>query len=187
MLLADTMAIVFSVIGLLLAFPALWLVCLGIWPALTENAVAVCRKSLPKSFFLGLPIAVSAFIFSQLLTKAEGPAGQMLPVIWLGLFLIFAQAGNVGVATLIGERLTSPAYVQRPWLRTLRGGIALELSWLLPFVGWFIILPVSICIGLGAATRALWNTRRRKRRLASGGATNEIDSQFQQTQTSSTL
>ena len=42
-----------------------------------------------------------------------------------------------------------------PWRSTLRGGVVLELTYLLPFLGWFVILPASIIIGSGAANLGL--------------------------------
>ena len=67
-----------------------------------------------------------------------------------------------GLATVVGERLPSPADAQCPWKATIRGGIVLELSYLLPFLGWFVLLPVSIIIGAGATTRALIRSRKQK-------------------------
>lgn len=37
MLMADTMAIFLSVLGLLIACPALWLLCRGLWPRPVES------------------------------------------------------------------------------------------------------------------------------------------------------
>ena len=70
----------------------------------------------------------------------------------------------------IGERLASPADAARPWKATLRGGIVLELSYLLPVLGWFVILPLSIIIGCGAATLSLINLWR----LPSGAASGSV-------------
>jgi hypothetical protein len=69
--------------------------------------------------------------------------------------MVHAHAGVAGLATAIGHRLTSPVDDERPWRSTLRGGVVLELTYLLPILGWFGILPLSIIIGSGAATLAL--------------------------------
>jgi len=60
-----------------------------------------------------------------------------------------------GLVTGIGKRLATPIDSEQPWRATLRGGIVLELSFLLPILGWFVILPISVTIGCGAACIAL--------------------------------
>lgn len=62
----------------------------------------------------------------------------------LGLGLSFGLAGMV---QLVGERL-APA--QSHFRRTLWGTLALSLGSSLPFVGWFLLLPYSGLVGLGA-------------------------------------
>jgi hypothetical protein len=69
--------------------------------------------------------------------------------------MLQAHTGVSGLATSIGRRLSSPLDEQRPWRSTLRGGLVLELTYLLPFLGWFVILPASIIIGSGAANLGL--------------------------------
>jgi hypothetical protein len=73
------------------------------------------------------------------------------------LYVLHASAGVSGFATCIGRRLRSPADDARPWRATLRGGIVLELSYLLPVAGWFVILPISTIIGSGASALSLLN------------------------------
>jgi hypothetical protein len=65
--------------------------------------------------------------------------------------MLQAHTGVSGLATSIGRRLASPLDEQRPWRSTLRGGVVLELTFLLPILGWFVIQPASIIIGSGAA------------------------------------
>jgi hypothetical protein len=156
MMLADTMAIFFVVIGLLLAFPGLWLTCRGLWPAVVETGSLVCEKSLWRPFFLGLPITgFVVFLFSILSSKKGGP-GEFLALVMLSIFVFYTFLGTAGLANLIGRRLNSPWDFARPWLPVLCGGIVLELAYLFPIVGWFLILPVTLVIGCGAATISIW-------------------------------
>ncbi len=150
MLMADTMAIFFVILGLMLALPALWLLCRGLWPLTVTSAASVCKKGLLKPFLVGLPIAVMAFIAVAALGNL-GPAGKIGAAVLASLGLMFANCGVAGLATCVGERLASAADAGRGWRATLRGGVALELSYLLPILGWFIILPISVTIGCGAA------------------------------------
>jgi hypothetical protein len=152
--LADTMAIFFVFVGLLLAFPSLWLLCRGLW---TDKVVACADragKGLIKSFFAGVPLTAGAIILAGAVGKL-GSWGQVGAILTVSSFLLFANTGVSGLATYIGRRLPSPADAERPWKRTLRGGIVLELSYLLPLLGWFFILPASMVIGCGTLMRVI--------------------------------
>jgi hypothetical protein len=155
MLMADTLAIFFVILGLMLAFPGLWLLCRGLWPRLVEDATARCHQGLLKLFLTGLPLTVLMVLGAVVLSKIPGPLGKILAATAVCLYLVFAHIGVAGLATCIGQRLASSADSAQPWRATLRGGIILELPYLLPILGWFGLLPISIIIGCGAATLSL--------------------------------
>ena len=152
MLMADTMAIFFVILGLLLAFPGLWVLCRGLWPRAVAKAAAVCGKGLIKPFLAGLPLT-AVMIFVAAVLGNLGPAGKIAAVATVCLYLMIANCGVAGLVTVVGERLAGPAGnidSQQPWRATLRGGVALGLASLLPILGWFVILPAALIIGSGA-------------------------------------
>ncbi len=155
MLMADTMSIFFVVLGVMLAFPGLWLLCRGLWPETVARSADRCYKGLWSSFFAGLPITVVMFLMSAALFNVLGGAGRIAGIAVICIYLLQAHTGISGLATSIGRRLASPIDEQRPWRATLRGGLVLELAYLLPVLGWFVILPASIIVGSGAANLAL--------------------------------
>jgi hypothetical protein len=160
MLMADTMAIFFVILGLLLAFPGLWVLCRGLWPRAVANAAAVCGKGLIKPFLVGLPLTAVMIIAGAVLANF-GPAGKIAAVATVCLYLMIANCGVAGLVTVVGERLAEPLGnmdSQRPWRATLRGGVALGLASLLPILGWFVILPVAVIIGCGANLLSLLRT-----------------------------
>lgn len=162
MLMADTLAIFLVILGLMLALPSLWLLCRGLWPNTVTGAAHVCSDSRLRAFLLGLPITAVIVIIAAALGNTLGPAGKITAAALVCLYLVLANTGVAGFATSVGQRLSSPADAERPWKATLRGGIILELTYLLPILGWFVILPVSIIIGAGAATLALLNLQNAK-------------------------
>jgi hypothetical protein len=158
MLMADTMAIFFVILGLLLAFPGLWVLCRGLWPRAVANAGAVCGKGLIKPFLVGAPLTV-VMIFAAAVLSNLGPAGKIAAVATVCLYLMIANCGVAGLVTVIGERLAEPsgnADSRPPWRSTLRGGVALGLASLLPILGWFVILPAAVIIGCGANLLSLF-------------------------------
>lgn len=155
MLMADTMSIFFVILGMMLAFSGLWLLCRGLWPEAVAAAADRCRKGLWSSFLAGLPITIMMVAVTTILFNVLGPAGKIASISVVCLYMLQAHTGVSGLATSIGRRLAAPLDEQRPWRSTLRGGVVLELAYLLPFLGWFVILPASIIIGSGAANLGL--------------------------------
>lgn len=158
MLLADTMAIFFVITGLLITFPSLWLLCLALWPRFVQRTCTAVEGGLLRSFLIGIPITVLAIVIIVIVGKLPASFGQIGGILTFSLLMLFAQAGVSGLATQLGRRLKSPADLDRPWKATLRGGIVLALSYLLPLVGWFLILPASIIVGAGSSLRACFQS-----------------------------
>jgi hypothetical protein len=157
MLMADTMAIFFVILGLLLAFPGLWLLCRGLWPRVVTEAAAVCGKGLIRPFIAGLPVS-AAMVFAVAALGNFGSTGKIAAGVMVCLYLMMANCGVAGLVTVVGDRLASPpgnTELQQPWRSTLRGGVALGLAALLPILGWFVIFPASMIVGCGASLISL--------------------------------
>jgi hypothetical protein len=154
MLMADTMSIFFVILGMLLAFSGLWLMNRGLWPKAVEAAAERCAKRIWPYFLAGIPLTLLTIVLTRLLFLL-GPAGKIAGLAVVCFYLLQANIGVSGLATAIGRRLPSAIDGQSPWRTTLRGGIALVLTYLFPIVGWFVVLPSSIIIGTGAINVAL--------------------------------
>jgi hypothetical protein len=110
---------------------------------------------LVKPLLLGLPITIVVIFIAVMLGKL-GTAGKISAIILVCLYFMIANSGVAGLVTCIGERLPSPLDIGQPWRATLRGGVILELAYLLPILGWFGLLPLSMTIGCGASVIALF-------------------------------
>lgn len=168
MLFADTMAIFFVIIGLLMAFPSLWLLCRALW---TEQVMRSSEMVGLKSFFIGIPITAVAVVIVIVVGKLPASFGQIGGVLAFSALFLYAQIGVSGLATHIGNRLPSLADKDKVWRPTLRGSIILALSWLLPLVGWFLIIPVSVIQGAGATTRSLFAKKKKGAKESRGAQT----------------
>ncbi len=158
MLMADTMAIFFVVTGLMLAFLGFWLFCFGVWQETVRRSVERCRKSFVKPFLVGLPITATIILAAVASSNLFGPIGNILAVCAISLLVFYAQTGVAGLATYLGQRLARAPESEEPWKINLRGGIVLVLSYLLPIIGWFFVLPVTFIIGCGLTTLSLRKT-----------------------------
>jgi hypothetical protein len=155
MLMADTLAIFLVVLGFMLALPGLWLLCRGLWPKTVENTTQDCQRGLLFPFLVGIPITVVTVVATIIASKSLGGASGIVSLAIVCLFVLFASTGIAGLTTSVGMKLPSPADLDRPWKATIRGSIVLELAFLLPILGWFIILPSALIIGSGCALRSL--------------------------------
>lgn len=163
MLVADVIMWFLVTVGVLLAFPALWLLCLGLFPNHVEAAADYMDRHRVKPFFVGLPIAVVAFIAVASLGGKMHPVFDVASLLVLGGFLLYSNIGTAGLATLLGRKLPSPVDRERPWKGTLRGGTVLVLSFVFPVLGWFCIMPISLIAGAGAITLRLLGQRKSRR------------------------
>jgi hypothetical protein len=161
MLMADTMAVFFVVLGLMLSFVGLWLLTRGLWPARVDAAAERLDRGLVIPFLVGLPIAAVAVVAAAAATALPGKLGGLTTGLIVCAFVTYAHTGVSGLATAIGRRLPSAVDDASPWRRTLRGGVVLVLAYLAPILGWFAILPISTVVGAGATTLGLFAGRRR--------------------------
>jgi hypothetical protein len=160
MLMADTMSIFFTVLGLMLTFVGLWLLARGLWPRSVAAACDRFERGLVVPFLAGVPVTAVVLLVAAVLTNAAGKLGGLLAVGLVCGYVTVASVGVSGLATRIGLRLGSSVDATQPWRATLRGGVVLVLAFLAPILGWFVLLPVVTILGSGAATLAMLRSRK---------------------------
>jgi hypothetical protein len=161
MILSDVVSIALSIIGFLLSLQGLWLVCLALWPKRVELAAQSVQNRRGVNFWVGLVVTGILLAVGTGVSKAGAP-GKLVAFFILLFYVMFSGVGTAGLITHIGRRLESPADAGRPWRATVRGGVVLELAYLIPVLGWFGILPISLIIGAGAATLAAFTRTERR-------------------------
>ena len=160
MSMADLFTWVFLIIGFLLSLQGLWLVSYALWPNRVTAAAGRCGRNGVKCFLIGLPITASVVVLTAAGSQSPGQGGRIAGWALACLYLFYANVGAAGFVTHIGQRLTSPVDGQSPWRATVRGGIALELAYLVPVFGLLVIFPLSMVIGCGATTLSFFRPRR---------------------------
>ena len=155
MVTADVLAVVFTLLGLLLAVPAFVVVARALWPRLAAQSARrfalTPGRTVLTGFFVGLPVLVPP----MLLMGVDLPPVHMLGVLWVGLALGLALAGAQGLAERIGTTLATPGDAHRPWAAVVKGTIALQLACLVPLLGWFLLFPLVLVAGAGAAVLSI--------------------------------
>ncbi len=116
-----------------------------------ENALARLPK---RCFFVGL-IMLALFILGFVLL------GQAVPLVKLAGFAlslcmgVLLLVGGAGIAHLMGTRIGEMSGARSSFGALVRGSIVHGFSMIFPYLGWFIMLPLSLILSLGAGWYAV--------------------------------
>ena len=149
--LADVFTIFFVILGFVIAFVSYWLFSAGLFPGMVGRAAERFGTSPVKATLLGAVIAIPIAVVGGWLSKVSpnGP-GKLLGLVIALIPLLLGLLGSAGLALRIGTGLKSVRDAEDPWRRVLRGSIVLGLTFIMPVVGWFGVLPLTLVSGFGA-------------------------------------
>lgn len=165
MIMADVLTWFLVIVGTLVVLNSYWLAAVSLWPGLVEACAARYRQPW-RVTLAGVIATIPCVIVVMLLRNSHHAVGNAVSIIAIGMLLVIGMAGSAGLAQRIGQGLASPKDEGQPWWRVLRGGIVFAFTMLLPFVGWFVVLPWALVSGVGAVTLAWSSSRRAARQSA---------------------
>jgi hypothetical protein len=159
MIMADILKIFLIIVGLLTIYVSYWLVAQALFPAVVERARHHYSKPV-KITFIGLLTAAVPVVLGGIISNLPNPALKLTGVTLMLIPALLGMIGSAGLTLRIGFGLPSPLDEQQPWRRVLRGGILLSLTFLLPFVGWFVLPIWALVSGFGAFILSVQELRR---------------------------
>lgn len=149
--LADVFTFLFVILGFLIVYVGYWLMAFGLFPAQTERCADRISQAPVKTTLVGavtlVPLVTIGFLIGSKAPNA------MIKVLGIGLVLVallVALFGAAGLALRIGQGLKSARDEAEPWRRVLRGGVVLGLTFVMPFLGTFVLMPFAFLAGFGA-------------------------------------
>lgn len=155
MIMADVLKIVFIILGILLVFVSYWLAAEALFPSLVGRARERYQGQPVKTTLIGCLIVVPATLIGLGLGSIPHPVAKLLGMLIGSVPLLLGLAGSAGLAQRIGLGLPSQLDDQQTWRRMLRGSVVLSLTFLLPVVGTFLVMPWTVISGVGAAVLAM--------------------------------
>lgn len=155
MIMADVFKIVFLILGTLIVFVSYWLASAALFPALTNAARGKYQSHPLRMTFLGIAVVAPSAFLGALLLQSPNPALKLIGAAVVSTIVLFGLIGSTGLTQRIGYGLPALADDQQPWRRVLRGGSVLALTFVLPVIGWFLVLPWALVSGVGAAVASL--------------------------------
>jgi hypothetical protein len=151
---SDVTAIFGTLMALGIVFPgfltAWWL----LFPATVERARMRLEATPWQCFWLG-GVATALIVIPTTILIAL-PIGPAKLLGWLGVAasLTLASLGAAGLVAQMARRLQGQSTLSSA-AAFVRAAVALELAAALPFIGWLVVVPLTIVVSLGATVFAL--------------------------------
>lgn len=151
---SDILRLLLIIVLLTIGLVAYFLVMNALFAPRIERTKSVAQALPVRSAGIGLVNFVFfAVIATALLSVAEtaGPVIRSIltipAVVILAALAFVLSLGLIAMSNLIGERIF-PNF--SAWKQTLWGTVSLTLACILPFIGWFLLLPYVSFVGIGA-------------------------------------
>jgi len=163
MIMADVWKIVFMVVGTQAVMVSYWLLAAALFP----NALARTREAYDsratRSTVVGVVVTAPLLLAGAVVIQLPHPLLKLIGALLLSAPVVLGLIGSAGLCDRIGAGLPGNRDAQQPWLRVLRGGAVLSLAFVLPVIGWFVLLPWTLLSGVGTslgAWRRQWQVQR---------------------------
>ncbi|KAF0243407.1 MAG: hypothetical protein FD180_3391, partial [Planctomycetota bacterium] len=154
MIMSDVASIVATVLAALLAMPCIALLYGTFFPGFARRAELKVTRNPILTFVTGLFVTGLVMGFALILAQGNAAFKFLSAIVAMGGGWA-ALSGMSGIAARIGHATSSPVDKDRPWRAIVRGSVILEMACLFPLVGWLLIYPIALVLGMGAAALAL--------------------------------
>jgi hypothetical protein len=155
MIMADVLKIVFLVVGTLIVLVSYWLAAAALFPRTVARARVAYSERPVRATLIGAAVGGPSVLIGLALLNAPNGAAKLLGAAIVSTQILLGLLGSAGLGERIGAGLPSAGDAGRPWRAVLRGGTVLSLTFLLPIIGWFGVLPWALTSGVGAALMAM--------------------------------
>jgi hypothetical protein len=155
MIMADVFKIVFLVLGTLIVLVSYWLAAAALFPRTVARARVAYSERPVRATVIGAAVGGPSVLIGLALLSAPNGAAKLLGGAVVSTQILLGLLGSAGLGQRIGAGLPSAGDASRPWRAVLRGGTVLSLTFLLPIIGWFGVLPWALTSGVGAALMAM--------------------------------
>ncbi len=147
---ANVLVWLFVTLGFFLMFVSYWVASAALFPAQVEKCERHFGKPVVTTLF-GLLVFTLPLAAGIVVSNVAPPALKWIGVLMIALPILLGLVGSAGLARRIGSGLPAPPDATQPWRRVLRGGVVLALTFLLPLIGQFVVMPLVLAAGSGAA------------------------------------
>lgn len=147
---ANVLLWVFITLAVYFVFLSHWLVAGSLFPEYVQK----CRTQYGRpvvTTLVGLLVTILPIVAALGINQVFPPALQWIGLLLVAMPILAGLFGTAGLALRVGQGMPSPIDAAQPWRSLLRGGTALALTFLLPLIGQFIVMPLILASGAGAS------------------------------------
>ncbi len=155
MIMADVWKILFLILGTQAVMVSYWLLAAALFPDALRRARTAYDQRSGRVTVTGLVTAIPTLLAGAGLLQASNPLLKLIGGLLVSTPIALGLVGSAGLCDRIGAGLPGDADVRLPWRRVLRGGIVLSFAFVLPVLGWFVLLPWTLVSGVGASLGSL--------------------------------
>lgn len=154
----DVYAIFGTLLALGIAFPGMLTAWWLLFPGVVDKASQRADRTPGRSLALGALAALAMGVPAAVLLALPVGAAKFLGVVLVLGGLALASVGAAGLAAAMGQRWQRRAGDGAGKTGSfVRAAVALELAAAFPILGWFVVIPITVLVGLGGAVFAVLN------------------------------
>jgi len=143
-------------IGVILVVTAYYSLGAALAPGLTGRARALFARRPWMPVLIGLALSLPWVVASIVLLQQPAGAAKFTGAALGCLWVLSGLIGGAGIAQHIGRTEAGGTAL---WLQTVRGGLFISLTWILPLVGWLLVLPLTLAAGVGCLVLGMFSGR----------------------------
>jgi len=155
MIVADILMWFLLIAGTYIVINGYWLTTTGLFPEFVDRCRERIRRAPFQPLLLGLAGTVPSVVIGIAMLRAASPSLKFCGATVLLLLILVGLMGSAGLAAQVGAGLGSYTDGRPAWKRVWRGGMVLGLTFILPLIGWLLILPGTLIIGVGATIQSV--------------------------------
>ena len=157
---AYVMMIVFLHLGVVLVVTSYYAFSAALAPRITHRARLRFAQRPWLPLVIGAGVSLPWVLIALVLLQQPVAGLKFIGAVALSTWVLLGLVGGAGVAQHIGRGMTtSDAHAPSAWSDSIRGGLFITLTWVLPLVGWFAMLPLTLATGVGCLILGLFPMR----------------------------
>lgn len=154
MSLAQVQAIVALFVEIMISLTCLLTVVAILLPGQSERAKCSLQETPRRCFIVGIGM-VFLFIFGLVALNLPNPLLKLFAFLLITGITGVLTVGGAGMAQLMGNRISEMSGTKTSFGAMVSGSVAYSVAVFFPYIGWFVLAPLSILFALGAGTMAL--------------------------------
>jgi hypothetical protein len=154
---ATVYTILFIHIGVILVATSYFVFSAALAPNITARGRMRFSRQPWLPTIIGVLVSAPWVIAAMILMGQDRlPAGKFAGAVLGCLWILSGLIGSAAIAQHVGRGGRTG---DDSWVTTVRGGLFLTLTWVLPLVGWLGMLPLTLATGVGCLVLGLFPTR----------------------------